>query len=149
MRWVYECTDRIASLFLFFTLQNPSVALMGFSYTSSFRSSPLHSPSHRPHNSSTLHGPTTFRCRPAAMPNSPRNPNVFRRQLPPNPPFPHIPKRTHLSLRVHASNSSSSNLIVTSAVTATLAVANRVLYKLALVPMKDYPFFLAQLTTFG
>ncbi|XP_062164842.1 protein CLT2, chloroplastic [Alnus glutinosa] len=122
---------------------------MGFSYTSSFRSSPLHSPSHRPHNSSTLHGPTTFRCRPAAMPNSPRNPNVFRRQLPPNPPFPHIPKRTHLSLRVHASNSSSSNLIVTSAVTATLAVANRVLYKLALVPMKDYPFFLAQLTTFG
>lgn len=30
-----------------------------------------------------------------------------------------------------------------------LAVANRVLYKLALVPLKAYPFFLAQLTTFG
>ncbi|KAF5199336.1 CRT (Chloroquine-resistance transporter)-like transporter protein, partial [Thalictrum thalictroides] len=26
---------------------------------------------------------------------------------------------------------------------------NRVLYKLALVPMKEYPFFLAQVTTFG
>ncbi|KAJ1298355.1 hypothetical protein BS78_01G446300 [Paspalum vaginatum] len=33
--------------------------------------------------------------------------------------------------------------------TVVLAVMNRVLYKLALVPMKDYPFFLAQLTTFG
>jgi hypothetical protein len=30
-----------------------------------------------------------------------------------------------------------------------LAVMNRVLYKLALVPMKDYPFFLAQVLTFG
>ncbi|KAL4288760.1 hypothetical protein HN51_057151 [Arachis hypogaea] len=36
-----------------------------------------------------------------------------------------------------------------AALTVTLAVANRVLYKLALVPMKDYPFFLAQFTTFG
>ncbi|KAG0464335.1 hypothetical protein HPP92_020404 [Vanilla planifolia] len=36
-----------------------------------------------------------------------------------------------------------------AAVTVILAVANRVLYKLALVPMKQYPFFLAQLTTFG
>ncbi|XP_021284387.1 protein CLT2, chloroplastic [Herrania umbratica] len=40
-------------------------------------------------------------------------------------------------------------LTITSAVTVALAVANRVLYKLALVPMKEYPFFLAQLTTFG
>lgn len=31
----------------------------------------------------------------------------------------------------------------------TLGVGNRVLYKMALVPLKDYPFFLAQLTTFG
>ncbi|XVE55628.1 hypothetical protein DITRI_Ditri03aG0173900 [Diplodiscus trichospermus] len=38
---------------------------------------------------------------------------------------------------------------ISSAVTIALAVANRVLYKLALVPMKDYPFFLAQFTTFG
>lgn len=36
-----------------------------------------------------------------------------------------------------------------AAITLGFAVANRVLYKLALVPMKEYPFFLAQLTTFG
>ncbi|MED6180616.1 hypothetical protein PIB30_011650, partial [Stylosanthes scabra] len=49
------------------------------------------------------------------------------------------------------SSSSGTNLILFSsaAITVTLAVANRVLYKLALVPMKDYPFFLAQFTTFG
>lgn len=40
-------------------------------------------------------------------------------------------------------------IMVCSIVTIALAIANRVLYKLALVPMKEYPFFLAQLTTFG
>ncbi|KAI3460077.1 hypothetical protein Pfo_016740 [Paulownia fortunei] len=35
-----------------------------------------------------------------------------------------------------------------SAITLVLAVGNRVLQKLALVPMKDYPFFLAQLNSF-
>ncbi|MQL70223.1 hypothetical protein Taro_002507 [Colocasia esculenta] len=40
-------------------------------------------------------------------------------------------------------------ILVGSAVTVVLAVANRVLYKLALVPLKDYPFFMAQMTTFG
>ncbi|CAM6106144.1 unnamed protein product [Calypogeia fissa] len=30
-----------------------------------------------------------------------------------------------------------------------LGMANKVLYKMALVPMKEYPFFLAQMTTFG
>ncbi|XP_076960633.1 protein CLT1, chloroplastic-like [Bidens hawaiensis] len=34
-------------------------------------------------------------------------------------------------------------------VTMGLGVGNRVLYKLALVPLKHYPFFLAQLATFG
>ncbi|MED6130812.1 Protein clt2, chloroplastic [Stylosanthes scabra] len=50
-----------------------------------------------------------------------------------------------------STSSGGSNLILFSsaAITVTLAVANRVLYKLALVPMKDYPFFLAQFTTFG
>ncbi|CAA0809107.1 CRT (chloroquine-resistance transporter)-like transporter 2 [Striga hermonthica] len=38
---------------------------------------------------------------------------------------------------------------VCCAVTVALAIANRVFYKLALVPMKEFPFFLAQLTTFG
>lgn len=40
-------------------------------------------------------------------------------------------------------------VILNSAVTVILGIANRVLYKLALVPMKEYPFFLAQVTTFG
>ncbi|XP_073125236.1 protein CLT2, chloroplastic isoform X2 [Henckelia pumila] len=40
-------------------------------------------------------------------------------------------------------------LVACSTVTVALAIANRVLYKLALVPMKEFPFFLAQLTTFG
>lgn len=39
--------------------------------------------------------------------------------------------------------------LIAAAITVGFAVANRVLYKLALVPMKEYPFFLAQLTTFG
>lgn len=47
------------------------------------------------------------------------------------------------------SSSNTTLIIVSSVITVILAVANRVLYKLALVPMKDYPFFLAQLTTFG
>ncbi|KAJ4840032.1 hypothetical protein Tsubulata_033348 [Turnera subulata] len=38
---------------------------------------------------------------------------------------------------------------VAAAVTVLLGVGNRVLYKLALVPLKHYPFFLAQLATFG
>lgn len=52
-----------------------------------------------------------------------------------------------------ASTSSDSNYnkvaILGSIVTLVLAIVNRVLYKLALVPMKEYPFFLAQLNTFG
>ncbi|KAM3342333.1 protein CLT2, chloroplastic isoform X2 [Capsicum galapagoense] len=40
-------------------------------------------------------------------------------------------------------------VVLNSALTLVLGVANRVLYKLALVPMKEYPFFLAQVTTFG
>ena len=36
-----------------------------------------------------------------------------------------------------------------SAIAVALAVGNRVLYKLALIPMKEFPFFMAQMTTFG
>lgn len=39
-------------------------------------------------------------------------------------------------------------MIVWSAITLMLAVVNRVLHKLALVPMKEYPLFLAQINTF-
>lgn len=43
------------------------------------------------------------------------------------------------------------NLKVGSTAIATIAlsVTNRVLYKMALVPLQDYPFFLAQFLTFG
>ncbi|KAK2977556.1 hypothetical protein RJ640_018198 [Escallonia rubra] len=40
-------------------------------------------------------------------------------------------------------------VLAAAAVTVVLGVGNRVLYKLALVPLKQYPFFLAQLATFG
>lgn len=42
-----------------------------------------------------------------------------------------------------------AEVVVAAAVTVALGVGNRVLYKLALVPLKRYPFFLAQLATFG
>uniref|UniRef100_A0A2N9HXJ3 Uncharacterized protein n=1 Tax=Fagus sylvatica TaxID=28930 RepID=A0A2N9HXJ3_FAGSY len=123
---------------------------MVFLRTSSFCRSPSHFPSLQPHihNRTTLHFRTSHSL--ATMP----------------PPFPHNPKSTHLhhhhshkklSLTVraspqnsHSSNNNNSKLIfITSSLTIALAVANRVLYKLALVPMKEYPFFLAQFTTFG
>ncbi|KAE8710582.1 rhodanese-like domain-containing family protein [Hibiscus syriacus] len=40
-------------------------------------------------------------------------------------------------------------VLVAAAMTVVFGVGNRVLYKLALVPLKRYPFFLAQLATFG
>ncbi|RDX77194.1 Protein CLT3, chloroplastic, partial [Mucuna pruriens] len=44
---------------------------------------------------------------------------------------------------------SPAEVAVAAAVTVVMGVGNRVLYKLALVPLKNYPFFLAQLATFG
>ncbi|GKV33071.1 hypothetical protein SLEP1_g41618 [Rubroshorea leprosula] len=38
---------------------------------------------------------------------------------------------------------------IAATATVVLGVGNRVLYKLALVPLKHYPFFLAQLATFA
>lgn len=43
----------------------------------------------------------------------------------------------------------TTELVIAAAFTVVMGVANRVLYKLALVPLKHYPFFLAQLATFG
>lgn len=40
-------------------------------------------------------------------------------------------------------------MVAAAAMTVVFGVGNRVLYKLALVPLKHYPFFLAQLATFG
>ncbi|CAI8586695.1 unnamed protein product [Vicia faba] len=42
-----------------------------------------------------------------------------------------------------------AEVAVAAAATVVTGVGNRVLYKLALVPLKQYPFFLAQLSTFG
>ncbi|XP_057773308.1 protein CLT2, chloroplastic-like [Salvia miltiorrhiza] len=75
------------------------------------------------------------------------NDTILRRRLPlvsanatppPPPPPPNSDTKNRKLL-----------VVACSAVTVALAIANRVLYKLALVPMKEFPFFLAQLTTFG
>jgi hypothetical protein len=42
-----------------------------------------------------------------------------------------------------------TGIAAAAATTVVFAVMNQVLYKLALVPMKNYPFFLAQFATFG
>ncbi|PUZ40176.1 hypothetical protein GQ55_9G403800 [Panicum hallii var. hallii] len=42
-----------------------------------------------------------------------------------------------------------TGIAAAAAAMVVFAVMNRVLYKLALVPMKNYPFFLAQFATFG
>ncbi|KAL6176767.1 hypothetical protein ACLB2K_053400 [Fragaria x ananassa] len=65
--------------------------------------------------------------------------------------------RLHASVAQTASSSNSAvsnssttkRVVLSSVMTVALAVANKVLYKLALVPMKHHPFFFAQLTTFG
>ena len=64
---------------------------------------------------------------------------------------------TSRNVKVHASlpnppsssSSTTNHVVLRSVLTIALAVGNRVLYKLALVPMKNHPFFLAQFTTFG
>ncbi|XP_031279216.1 protein CLT2, chloroplastic [Pistacia vera] len=74
--------------------------------------------------------------------NSPRNSNLTVRASTNNTPQSPSPSPS-------PSSPNRQLIIISSVVTVALAVANRVLYKLALVPMKQYPFFLAQLTTFG
>ncbi|CAA6654048.1 unnamed protein product [Spirodela intermedia] len=44
---------------------------------------------------------------------------------------------------------SKKEVLAAAALTVALATGNRVFYKLALIPLKNYPFFLAQLATFG
>ncbi|KAK4489968.1 hypothetical protein RD792_000622 [Penstemon davidsonii] len=67
-----------------------------------------------------------------------------RSSPPPPPPSPPPPPP-----RSGSNVNSKLALVACSTVTVALAIANRVLYKLALVPMKEFPFFLAQFTTFG
>lgn len=40
-------------------------------------------------------------------------------------------------------------VLTAAAATVVLGTGNRILYKLALVPLRQHPFFLAQLATFG
>ncbi|KAL0432649.1 UNVERIFIED_CONTAM: protein CLT2, chloroplastic, partial [Sesamum latifolium] len=69
----------------------------------------------------------------------PLSANAKASSPPPPPPTPPASR----------ANNRKITIVACSAVTVALAIANRVLYKLALVPMKEFPFFLAQLTTFG
>ncbi|KAI5433353.1 variant 4 [Lathyrus oleraceus] len=48
-----------------------------------------------------------------------------------------------------SSGNRAAEVAVAAAATVVMGVGNRVLYKLALVPLKQYPFFLAQLSTVG
>lgn len=52
-------------------------------------------------------------------------------------------------LKAFSDRDRTVEVMIAAAVTVVMGVANRVLYKLALVPLKHYPFFLAQLATFG
>lgn len=50
---------------------------------------------------------------------------------------------------VNDKNNGMVEVVVAAVATMVLGIGNRVLYKLALVPLKKYPFFLAQFATFG
>ncbi|XP_042436687.1 protein CLT1, chloroplastic-like isoform X5 [Zingiber officinale] len=52
-------------------------------------------------------------------------------------------------LEVDLRRQKTAEVLAAAAVTVVLGTGNRVLYKLALVPLKEYPFFLAQFATFG
>lgn len=83
--------------------------------------------------------------------------NLYQRKTTPFHHYSNSSSKSGIKAELKSSNdegsaASSPNtkvIIACSAVTIALAVANRVFYKLALVPMNDYPFFLAQITTFG
>lgn len=58
-------------------------------------------------------------------------------------------EKEELEVKKDESRDRTVEVVVAAAVTVVMGVGNRVLYKLALVPLKHYPFFLAQLATFG
>ncbi|KAL5844520.1 hypothetical protein ACOSQ3_010573 [Xanthoceras sorbifolium] len=134
---------------------------MGYPSTSSFQGIACHPPPPfvgKVNGTSKSHSLVSMFLRrlPLRLPSISSNPNLACR----NTNFPrNSPAKPNLTVRASTNNtppppplSSSSNtqlIIISSAITVTLAIANRVLYKLALVPMKQYPFFLAQFTTFG
>ncbi|XP_030528544.1 protein CLT2, chloroplastic isoform X1 [Rhodamnia argentea] len=126
---------------------------MGFPYSASLPSSPSHLLHGSNHHSllvmSSIRLPLNLRLSSNLLPKLPplqTHPNVAR-----------LPRASAAKFQVRASGGdappapSDGKLAIlgSAAVTVAFAVANRVLYKLALVPMKQYPFFLAQVTTFG
>ncbi|KAM7257002.1 hypothetical protein ACFE04_012743 [Oxalis oulophora] len=133
---------------------------LSFHSIPSSSTSPFNGPSSS--SSTKLHHNHSLLTMSSSSSSSSSSTSLNQRRLTNNNPttFLHTSNRQNPNpnFKLHASSSidppvpSSSNrktIIITSALTITLAVANRVLYKLALVPMKQYPFFLAQLTTFG
>ncbi|KAL1808689.1 hypothetical protein ACET3Z_025679 [Daucus carota] len=60
-----------------------------------------------------------------------------------------VNKAAETQKRGQVKEATRAEVVAAAAVTVALGVGNRVLYKLALVPLKHYPFFLAQLATFG
>ncbi|KAL8231963.1 hypothetical protein R6Q57_001741 [Mikania cordata] len=97
-------------------------------------------PLQNPRNPSATHSDNAHRFRITC-----RKIDPIHRLL--NPKF--VVRSSANSSQSQAPSTSNSRIIFWSAVTLVLAVGNRVLYKLALVPMKEYPFFLAQVNTFG
>ncbi|KAE8684559.1 Cox19-like CHCH family protein [Hibiscus syriacus] len=124
---------------------------MSFSSTSLFRSLPSHLAT------SILLNSNSPKLQSPILMSLPQNRSSFHRQLnrsitkaPPNSSAFIRPNLTvRASSKTPSATADAKLIAISSAVTITFAVANRVLYKLALVPMKEYPFFLAQFTTFG
>ncbi|OMO57568.1 Chloroquine resistance transporter-related protein [Corchorus olitorius] len=129
---------------------------MSFAATSSFRSIPSRfQTSHLPNsNPPKLHS-LLLMSLPENRSSFPRSLNLTRRSSVTKAPLFSSPvTRPNLTVRASSKTPDSAAadaklITISSALTIVLAVANRVLYKLALVPMKEYPFFLAQFTTFG
>ncbi|KAL4336130.1 hypothetical protein GQ457_07G024290 [Hibiscus cannabinus] len=124
---------------------------MSLPATSSCRSLPFHLTTSiiLNSNSAKLQSPILMSL-PQNRSSFPRNLNRSIANAPPNSSAAIRPNLTVRASSKTPSPVADAKLIaISSAVTITFAVANRVLYKLALVPMKEYPFFLAQFTTFG
>ncbi|GMI91022.1 CRT (chloroquine-resistance transporter)-like transporter 2 [Hibiscus trionum] len=124
---------------------------MPFPATSSFRSLPSHLATSilLNSNSAKLQSPILMSL-PQNRSSFPRHLNRSISKAPPNSSAVIRPILTVRASTKTPSPAADTKLIaISSAVTIAFAVANRVLYKLALVPMKEYPFFLAQFTTFG
>lgn len=129
--------------------------------------SPVHSPSRAKLLSFRATPPRNGRTIPSIGKQSRLRPissfwtgNLYRTglgsRIRPGPKWCNWNKSTVVSGLVRASDredglpdSFGGGIVIGSGLTVILAVMNRVLYKLALVPMRNYPFFLAQLTTFG